>query len=141
MFYVKDGLNQASFYKKEKSKNITQKFQQLSITLPRKYKFFTLYLSATPTVCIEPTLCSKQTEMLTIPQTTFLNFCFLFYTVHPPQNALILSSVFKKSHSFFRLNSKATFCIKSFQIPHIPMIFHGTLLIYFMWQRLHCLVI
>lgn len=48
MFYVKDGLNQASFYKKEKSKTTTQKFQQLSIILPKKYKLFTPYLPGFP---------------------------------------------------------------------------------------------
>lgn len=48
MFYVKDGLNQASFYKKEKSENTTQKFQQLSITLFKKCKLFTIYLLGLP---------------------------------------------------------------------------------------------
>lgn len=62
-------------------------------------------------------LVSAQCKLLFLKQTTFLNFSFLFYTVHSPPNALFLSSTFKKLHSFFRLISKATFCIQSLQIP------------------------
>lgn len=123
----------------KKSENIAQKFQQPSSTLPRKYKFLTLHQSSMPHP--EPTLSFPANCLLFLKQ--ILHFKLLIHILYCPLSPKYPYSFIclKKFHLlFFRLISKTTFCIKSLQCPHIPMTFHGTILICFMRYSLFCFV-
>lgn len=73
----------------KQSENTAQKFQQPSSTLPKKYKLFTIHQSSTH--LFPP--CKL--NCLLFLKFYILNFWFILYTVHSPQNILIPSSAFK----------------------------------------------
>lgn len=129
-FYVKDGLDKASFYK-TKWKHCSK------ISTAFKYLVQEIQTLHYPSV-FYPSLSSLQTELLTF---YILNFWFILYTVHSPQNILIPHLPLKTSLMILQAHLKNHPLHKIFiEFPYLPMTFHGTILTSFMQHSLFCFI-
>lgn len=93
-------------------KTLFKNVNSFQYTLPRKYKLFN------ESLCLVLSLLSAPSQLLISPQTysTFLNFCFIFFTVHSPQNALIPSPALKIPF-ILQAHLKSYLCHKIFIDP------------------------